>query len=236
VEIAEGELARGNVPQLERAKVGQTREFDYAFPADYPVPEVAGKTAHFKVQLKVLKVQITPELNDELAKEVQGGETLEELKGKIRGDLERSLRSKASQQEREQLIGLLAEKNKFEIPRAMVDRAIDAMLRGAIRAMAEQGMDVQKMGLDFDRLREEMRPKALLEVQGTLLFEAIAEKEGIQASEEDVDKRLEQAAAEQKIALSQLRKQFRGADERRQLQMRVREEKTVEFLKAKASY
>jgi trigger factor len=235
VEVSAGELAQGHLPQLEGSLVGKTKEFDYTFPKDHPT-EVRGKTAHFKVTLKGLKAQVVPQLNDDFAKEVGGGQTLEELRAKIRSDLERSSKAKAQQEERDSLIEGLAERNPFEVPKAMVEQALDTILRGAIRFAAEAGIDVNRMSADLLRMREDMRPKALREVKGQLLFAAIGEKEKIEAADDEVDKKIEQISQEQKIPLSTLRKQFRKPDERRRLLAQVREEKTVEFLKAKATY
>jgi trigger factor len=118
----------------------------------------------------------------------------------------------------------------------MVEQALDTILRGAIRFAAEAGIDVTRMSADLMRMREDMRPKALREVKGQLLFGAIGEKEKIEVTDEEVDKKLEQISQDQKVPLSTLRKQFRKPEERRRLQAQVREEKTVEFLKAKATY
>ncbi|HEX4620581.1 MAG TPA: trigger factor, partial [Myxococcaceae bacterium] len=235
IEVSAGELPQGHLPQLEGAVVGKTKEFDYTFPKDHPT-DVRGKTAHFKVALKGLKAQVVPTLNDEFAKEVGGGETLEELRAKIRGDVERQGKAKAQQEERDGLIDGLAERNPFEVPKAMVEQALDTILRGAIRFAAEAGIDINRMSADLVRMREDMRPKALREVKGQLLFAAIGDKEKIEVSDEEVDQKIEQISQEQKIPLSTLRKQFRKPEERRRLQAQVREEKTVEFLKAKATY
>ncbi len=235
VEISPGELVESNIAALEGVKVGDTKEIDYAFPPDYQVEEVKGKTGHFKLHLKGLKTKIVPELNDELAKEYNA-ENLEALRAKVKADLERAQRAKAETEERDALYKALIERNPFEVPRALVERAIDSMLEGAMRQMARSGLDVRNLGLDFMRLRDEMRERAVQEVKGTLLLEAIAQKEGVQATDEDVDKRLEQLATEAGQPLSAVRKYFKGPEERRGLSLRLREEKTIEFLKAQAKY
>ena len=81
-----------------------------------------------------------------------------------------------------------------------------------------------------------MRPRAETEVKGTLILEALAEKQNITASEEDLEKKLEELAAEANVALSQVRKQLRDAETKEALAMRLREEKTIEFLKSRAKY
>ncbi|EAU67079.1 hypothetical protein STIAU_4143, partial [Stigmatella aurantiaca DW4/3-1] len=165
-----------------------------------------------------------------------GVETLEALRAKVKADLERSQRTKIDAEDRDTVIKGLIERNPFEVPKAMVERAIDSMLEGAMRQMARSGLDVRNLNLDFLRLREEMRERAIQEVKGTLLFEAIAEKEGIQATEGDVEKKIEDLAAEAGQPVSAVRKYFKSAEERMGLSLRLREEKTIEFLKAQAKY
>ncbi|MDY7228872.1 trigger factor [Hyalangium rubrum] len=235
VEIAPGELVDSNIAALEGVKVGDSKEIDYVFPADYRVEEVKGKTARFKLNLKGIKTKVVPELNDDFAKEI-GAASLEELRTKVKEDLERSKKNQAVVEERDALIKGLVERNPFEVPRAMVERAIDSMLEGAMRQMARSGLDVRNLGLDFMRLREEMRERAVQEVKGTLLFEAIAQKEGIQAGEEDIEKKIEELANEAGQPVANVRKYFQRPDDRLGLSLRLREEKTIEFLKAQAKY
>jgi trigger factor len=236
VELAPGELVESNVAALEGTKVGETKELDYAFPADYRVEDVKGKTARFKFTVKGLKKKVVPELNDDFAKETGEAQTLEELRGKIRSDLEQGKRNKAQGEERDALLKALIERNAFEVPKSMVERTIDNMLENRLRAMARMGMDPRQLNLDFARLREDLREEATKEVKGALLIEAIAQKENIQASDEDVEKKLEELAKEAKQDISVVRKYFKGPEERQGLSLRLREEKTIEFLKGQAKY
>jgi len=236
VELAAGELVESNVAALEGTKVGETKELDYAFPADYRVEDVKGKTARFKFTVKGLKKKVVPELNDDFAKETGEAQSLEELRGKIRADLEQGKRNKAQAEERAALLKALIERNTFEVPKAMVERTIDNMLENRLRAMARMGMDPRQLNLDFARLREDLREEATQEVKGALLIEAIAQKENIQASDADVEKKLEELAKEAKQDISVVRKYFKGPEERQGLSLRLREEKTIEFLKGQAKY
>jgi trigger factor len=237
VEVSPGELVQAHAPELAGVKIGDRKDVEFTFPADYHVEEVKGKTARFTLTLKGLKIKVAPEVNDDFAKEVGGGpQTVDELKAKIRADLERSETAKAAADEREELIKVLVEKNPLDVPRAMIERAIDLMLQGAMRAMARSGIDPQRLGLDLNQLREEMRPRAVNEVKGTLLFEAVAEAEKIEATEAEVEKKIEELAEQTGTALSTVKKHFKSPDERRGLYLRLREEKAIEFLKSQATY
>lgn len=237
VEIAPGELVESNIAALEGVKVGDSKEIDYTFPADYRVEEVRGKTAHFRLDLKGLKKKVVPELNDEFAKDAGlGVQTLAELKEKLKADLQKAQAHKLQTEQREALIKALVERNPFEVPQAMVERALDSMLEGALRQMARSGFDPRRLNLDFMSIREEMRERALQEVKGTLLFEAVALKEGIQATDADIEKKIAELATESGQPESAVRKFFKDPEERFGLGLRLREEKTVEFLKAQAKY
>ncbi len=237
IEATPGELVQAHCAALVGVKIGESKEIDYAFPPDYADDQMKGKTAHFKLTVKGLKTKVTPEINDDLAKELGGGvQSLAELKTKIRTDLEKAEKNKAENDEREALIKGLVERNPFEVPKAMVERALDMMLDGALRAMTRGGLDPRRLNLDFGALREEMRPRAINEVKGSLLFESIAEKESITAPEDAVEKKIEELAEQSGQALSMVKKHFKNPDERRSLSLRLREEKTIEFLKSQATY
>jgi trigger factor len=198
---------------------------------------VKGKTARFKIRLKGLKRQVVPELNDDFVKDLDTGvSTVDELKAKVKADILKATLNRAQGEARDELIKALVAKNDFEVPRAMIERALDLMIDGAIRAMARGGLDPRKLGLDVNRLREEMRPRALDEVKGTLIFEAIAEAEGITPADEDIEKKIEQIAEENRATLAAVRKFYKNPDERRSIWLRLREEKTIEFLKSTATY
>ncbi|RKH17457.1 trigger factor [Corallococcus praedator] len=236
VRVQAGELIEGNIPQLEGVKVGESKDVEYTFGPDYQVEDIRGKTATFHITVKELKKSVVPELDDAFAKESGVAQTVDELRAKIRSDLEKNKKNQVQVDERDALIKALLEKNPFEVPRAMVERAIDSMMEGAFRQMQRQGIDPRQLNLDFNRLREEMREKAVLEVKGTLLFEAIAQQQNIQASDEDVKKRIEDLAIEANQPVAQVEKYFKGPDERLGLSLRLREEKTIEFLKGRAKY
>ncbi len=236
VEVAAGELIDANLPQIEGMKVGEIKDIDYKFPEGYRVEEVKGKIATFKVTLKELKEKKVPPLDDAFAEKTGGAGNLVDLKARIRKDLEKAAESRVRNDEREGLFKALVEKNAFELPKAMVERGVDLMLDGALRAIARGGVDPRQLGLDFDKLREEFRPKAELEVRGQLLCEAIGKQEKLEVSDEELEKKLEEVSNETGQPLSTVRKHYKDEEERKALVSRAREQKTIEFLKSNATY
>ena len=235
VSVEVGELVDSKIAALEGVKVGAVKELDYAFPADYGLEAVAGKTAHFKVTLQGLKARQVPALDDAFAKETGLAETAEALRTRMRSELERSRKSEIEVAERDALFKALIERNPFQVPRSLVDRAVDMMLDGALRNMSRSGFDLRQLKLDFNSLRAELRPRAEQEVRGTLVLEAIANQEKVEAGEADVDARIEQMATESGLDPAQLKRTV-TPEQRESLTLRLREEKTIEFVKARAKY
>jgi trigger factor len=236
VEIAPGELIHSRCAALEGVKVGETRTLDYAFPPDYQVEAVKGKTARFQLTVRELRAQVTPELNDDFAREIGGGQTLAEMREKVQGDLLAAERARVRQADREEVIAELLKRNPFEVPGAMVDRAVDAMLQLALRNMTRAGVDPRALPMNYDALRADLRDKATLEVKGTLALEAIGFKEGVEVTDADVEAKLQELARESGKTLEQLQAAMDDSSGKRQLYEKLREEKTIEFLKVRAKY
>jgi len=106
------------------------------------------------------------------------------------------------------------------------------MLEGFMR----RGIDPRQLGLNLDRMRDELRQRALLEVKGYLLLEAIAEKEKIETTEEDLAKHFDKMAADMKQPAEKIRAAFRRQDTLDSLKARLRQDKALAFLLSKANF
>ncbi|MBX7100516.1 MAG: trigger factor [Myxococcaceae bacterium] len=235
VEVAPGELVKGNLEKLAGAVVGTPKTIDYTFPADFGGDEVKGKTAQFVVTAKAIKEKVVPALDDAFAEKMGVG-TLKDLEGKVREDLEKSAKQTARADERQNIFEALIAKNPFDVPATMIDRGVDLMLRGALETLYRGGVDPRQLGMNFDSLRSEFRPRAEREVRGELLLESIVAQEKVEATDADLEKKLEELAAETGQPLANIRKQLKSEDARQNLVSRVLEEKAIAILKAAATY
>ena len=235
--VEQGEFLDGHLPQLAGKKLGDKLELDQSFPADYRVPQLRGKTAHFVVTLKGLKIRQLPSLDDELAKDagIEGADTLEKVRGRIRQDLEKREKRRSESELKDALVKAALAKNDFEVPPALVERAIDAMIQGAADRFARQGLDFRQMGLDLPRIRADLREQALLQVKGALLLEAIADLEKIEVAEEDVQAEFARTATELNLPIARVQQELRGGEARRALESRLREDKALAFLTSEAN-
>jgi trigger factor len=237
VKVAPGSISEGNLDALKGKRLDETVEIDEPFAEDHRVEELRGKVAHMKVTLRALKTRQLPALDDALAKEVgvEGIETHDALRARIRSDLEKREKRRAESEVKDALVKAALAKNEFEVPPALVERAIDAMLEGAAERFARSGIDIRKLELDFARMRADMREQALLQVRGALLLEAIADAEKIEVTDEDLQAEAARIADELGAPLAKVQQQMRGKDAREALKNKVREDKALALLSSAAN-
>lgn len=237
VRVEEGALENGNFGHLEGKKIGEAVEFDHTFPSDSRVEEVRGKTARFKATVRGLKVRQTPPLDDEFAKQVGilGVETAEQLRARMRSDIEKREQLKADNELKDALVKAALAKNDFEVPPALVERTIDSMIESTAERLARSGIDLRHLQLDLPRLRADLREKALEQVRAALLLEAIAETEKTEVTEDDLQREIARIAEEHGVPLERARKDFRGKDALAALHVRIRERKAVSVLSSSAT-
>lgn len=237
VKIAPGPIAEGNLLALAGKRIGETVEIDEPFAADHRNEQLRGKIAHMKVTLQGLKVRQLPSLDDALAKDlgIEGVETLDALRARIRADLEKREHKRAESELKDALVKAALDKNEFEVPPALVERAIDTMIEGAAERFARQGIDLRRLELDMSKMRADLREQALLQVRGALLLESIADAEKVEVTEEDLHAEVARIADEVGMPLAKVQQQTRSAEAREALKNRIREEKALSILSSAAT-
>ena len=237
VKVAPGPIAEGNLLALAGKKIGETVEVEEPFAADHRNEQLRGKIAHMKVTLQGLKVRQLPSLDDALAKDlgIEGVETLDALRARIRADMEKREQKRAESELKDALVKAALEKNEFEVPPALVERAIDTMIEGAAERFARQGIDLRRLELDMSKMRADLREQALLQVRGALLLESIADAEKVEVTEEDLQAEVARIADEIGMPLAKVQQQTRSAEARDALKNRIREEKALSVLSSTAT-
>jgi len=237
VKVAAGSISEGNLGVLAGKKLGDVVELDEPFGADHRNEALRGKVAHMQVTLKALKARQLPSLDDALAKGlgVEGIETLDQLRARIRADLERREQRRAANELRDALVHAALARNEFEVPPALVERAIDTMLEAAAERFARSGIDIRQLQLDYAKMRADLREQALTQVRGRLLIEAIADAEKLDASDEDIQAEVARLAEEMGTSLSKVQQQMRGKEAREALRNKVREDKALALLTSAAN-
>jgi trigger factor len=227
-------------PLVGRALVGRSlaeKEYDVRFtlPADYPDAELRGKSASLLLTLRDAREKLAPELDDEFAKDTGEADTLDELRKILRERIERALRADAERDLHAALRRELVQKNPFEVAPTLVERHLEDMVRRARAHLTSQGIDPDTADLDDVKLREQMRPAAADNVRATLLFEAIARKEGVEALDADLERRVAEMAVARNLNAARLKAELEKDGRIAMLRQLLREEKTLDLLLSKAT-
>jgi trigger factor len=189
--IGEGRMVPGWEEQLVGMAIGETKEFDVTFPDDYRVEGLRGKVAQFSVELLDLRDRVLPELDDEFAKSVGEVETMDDLRLEIREALEKRGEAEARHHFGDRVIDFATANATVDLPEVMVANEIEIM-RDELQSRLAQ----QRIGLDQylalakqspEELATELREPASRRVTTLLVLSAIAEKEGIDADDAEID-------------------------------------------------
>lgn len=216
---------------LRGARAGEERVFDVAYAQDFADPRLAGKTVEYRVRVKAIKQKNLPALDDDFAKSVGEFTSLEDLRTRIRENMQHEKTHRAEHEAKEKLVDALVERNQFPVPQSLVDRQVDLRLERGLRALAAQGVrtqDMQKM--DLPRLRAGQREAALKEVKASLILEKIAEVEKIEVSDEDIQKEIDALAGEMQQPPEAIRARLTRDGALDRIRNRIRNEKALDFL------
>jgi trigger factor len=214
---------------------GEEVEVPHTFPEDFPVKEAAGKEGSLQITIRKIQKKVLPELDDEFAKRLGPYEDLEDFKAKVRQDMEEAERERIRSEMNEALIQQLLDRHSFEVPEAMVEAQIQEMIQNTRRRLAAHGMTLEQTGQGPEQLRVRYRPTAEKAVRTSLLLEAIALKEGIQVTDDDLQKAFERIARRTGQEVDQVRRFYEDPAAKASLEESLLEEKTLDFLRQGAT-
>ena len=195
--------------QIVGMKKGESKDLEVTFPEKYHEKSLAGKDAVFATVLHEVKEEELPELDDEFAKDTSEFDTLDELKEQIRQELTESKQESAIDAMKDAALGVVFDNNHFGVPEVMVEDEITGMINEYTQTLGAQGVDVEEylkmMGQDMQAFRDEMKEPAYRKVKTRMIATAIAEQEGITATDEEIDTELNQIAAMYGVDVEQVR-------------------------------
>lgn len=190
VALGRGELFEGLEKEIFGMKKGETKKAVVALPENYTDADLAGKGVDFEITLKDLKQMVVPELTDEFAKDMN----FDDLAA-LKADIEKHLHNQAEQMGRQHTEGAILEailaKHAFDVPPAMVDQVIDSM----ISEMRFPNEEEKKQALSNKAWRDQLLPEAKRRTQNTLILWHVAQNEKIEATEADIEKRIDTTLA-----------------------------------------
>jgi trigger factor len=217
--LGSGQAIPGVEELVMELRPGENAERAVRWPDDFPDESQRGKTKPVRVTLLDVKRKALPSLDDAFAREVGDFESLDALQATVRKDLEEHANREADAGVRQQLVDQIAQANPFDIPASWVNQLIDGY------AQAYQIPEEERA-----KFRDEFRPVAERQVRRDLIIDTIAEREGLKASESDIDERVADVASKRGADPGQVYASLQKAGRLREIEQSITEEKVFAWL------
>jgi trigger factor len=169
-------------------------------------------------------------LTDEFAKDVGEGQTVEELRAKVRENLEAARAHRQNDQTREKLLAQLIQGHDFPVPQALVEHQMDSRLERTVRSLAAQGVDPRAVNVDWVALRSRQKDRSIEDVKAELLLDRIATAENIDVTEEDLEKEIAAIAQRSGESATAVRANLTRQGALDRMKSKLRSEKTLDWL------
>lgn len=189
LEIGSNTFIPGFEEQLIGMKVGESKKIKVTFPENYGNKELANKEAEFEVTLQEIQEKIPAEINDELAKKYLNKEdaTLDELKEKVKKMIEDRKKAEIFAPKKEQILECLVKKYEIDLPEGIVEKELEIMINNEAKKLSPAEIkELQENPDKIKELREKLLPEAKERVKLTFIIDAIAKKENIDVSDEEL--------------------------------------------------
>ena len=224
----ESELEIVAQPEIEVTQMDKGT--DFIFTATVAIkPEVTlGDYKGIEVEKKEL-----PELDDDFAQDVSDFDTLDEYKADVEKKILENKENQIKREQEDQIIEKIIENAQMEIPQQMIAAQTRQMTQEFAQRLQSQGLSLEQYmqftGLTPQKMMEDLEPQALKRIQSRLVLEAVVAAENIEASDEEIDKELENMASMYQMEIDKL-KELIGDDEKKQIGMDLAVQKAVEFV------
>jgi trigger factor len=234
VELGSGSLIPGFEEQMVGLKVGDSRTLDVNFPEDYPSENLKGKPATFDITVKAVKTAGEVELNDDFAKSL-GLQDLEQLKGLLRDQQSQELNNLTRTHMKRRLLDQLADSHQFEVPPSMVDAEYQNILQ-QLEHEASHEADPEAAKAELEKDKDDYRKIAERRVRLGLLLSEIGQANGVDVSQQEMQRLILQAAQQYQPADREKFIEFIQQNPMAAAQLRapLYEDKVVDFLFGKA--
>lgn len=194
LKIGDGRILGDFDAGLVGMQTGENKEIKVTFPADYFNAKLAGLEIDFQVTLEQIREEVLPKIDDDLAKKAGNYDSLDDLKQRIRQNLEQGYAKRVEQELNEQIFKSLIEKAEFEVPQVMVDYELEAIIEDAERSFAYRNISLEDLGLTKDSMADKYRDTAVKQVKRHLILDKIIDQEKLTLSDDELDAGLKDMA------------------------------------------
>ncbi len=196
--IGSGAFIPGFEDQLIGMEIGDEKEVNVTFPEEYHEENLAGEDAVFEVKLNDIKIKELPELDDDFVMDVSEFDTVDEYRDDIRKRLEDDFSTREKNERENLVIFNYAQKIDLDIPQGMVNSQVENEIRDLGMRLSQQGMTLeqylQMTNTDVHTLKDMLEPQAKIAIKNQLILEAIAKQEGLEPTDEEIEKEIEDLA------------------------------------------
>ncbi|MCL4424998.1 MAG: trigger factor [Firmicutes bacterium] len=239
LEVGSHTFIPGFEEQLMGARAGEEREIKVTFPEDYRAQDLAGKEALFKVKIQEIKRRVLPDLDDDLARMVGQFQTLQELREETANRVSKTEKAQARQELEKKVVDAIADMSVVKPPDILIDRRIDRLMAELEDHLKQQGLTLDDYltisGKDLNTFRQEFREPAEKGVKRDLVIKAVARKEGLTVSEEDIDRYLAGLAGLYRQPIESIMKSLGQGAARERLRESMLMDKTIDHLVEKVT-
>jgi trigger factor len=215
--------------QLAGMKAGDKRTVTVDFAADFVVPQLAGKKGAYEVELVEAKEKVAPVIDETFAKNF-GAENLEKLREGVRADLQNELNSKQSRAIRSQVTQSLLDKIQIGLPESMVQDETRNIVYNIVHENTQRGAAKEVIDAQKDQIYASANAAAHQRVKAALVFQKVAEKEGVRVEQMDLLRRVQDMATQYKVAPDKLYKDLQKNGRVEEIAQQILNEKVVDLL------
>ena len=231
-----GDIEPAFTENLVGVKPDDEKEFSVTYPKEFSASALAGRTVHYRSKVKSVGRTELPELNDEWAASLdEGYESLEDLRKKLRADLEVYAAADADARVRNDVIAKLIEDNTFEVPGTLIESQARNLLNNFAHDLQQRGVDLSRVQSDFVSMAfEQMRSQAERDVRGAILLDKVAAAENVEVSDAEVEEEIGKIAAQYRTTPDEIRDSINKQGGENTVQNNLRTRKSIEAMVAKA--
>ncbi len=227
----------GFVEQLLEMQKGEDKEFKLQIPSDYPKSELAGKKPWFKVKVVEIKEEKLPELNDELAKQINPEfETVAVMREKISAELQKQAEEKVKVDFEEKVLQEVVNLTQVEFPPVLVEMETDRLMNEQARRLQMSGHGLEEylgsVNKTVAELREDLKPQATQRITNSLVLEKVSEEEKIEVSDADIDAEIEEMLKDAGESKDELQKYLNTPQSKESIKQMLTTRKTIQHLVA----
>ncbi|MGH7885866.1 MAG: trigger factor [Thermodesulfobacteriota bacterium] len=223
------------IPEFEENILGKKRGDETTFPVTYPgdfaVKEAAGKKVNFKLKINEIHERIFPDLDDDFAKDI-GLENLDDLKNKIKEDIQSQYEQNADAKLKQQIIEILEEANSIDLPPSLVKSEAERLKRQFAADFQRQGMVIPET---TEEVNEKFKEKAISSVKSSIILSSIAAKEKIEATMEEINERIKRIADSYQVPFKTVRETYEKNNMIENFESAIVEQKVINLIREKAN-